>query len=192
MEDHSNPLVIKLFDALKKLKISVPKFALEADIPKDRIYKWKQEDTSPKADDVEKINSWLAAKKLEKPPKMYSATELRESVVQEDQVPYGSPDRAYLTNKAVTSIAESNKILAEANRTLADAHKILARNNEELITMIKPATVNDGQGMTEAFSARFSDLLELLAQVGSGKKWKSVEEARAALNKYVVVPGTNG
>lgn len=61
-----NKLVIKLFSTLKLLKVSVPKFSLETGIPKDRIYKWKQEGTSPKSEDEATIQAWL--KKMEKPP----------------------------------------------------------------------------------------------------------------------------
>lgn len=37
----------------------------------------------------------------------------------------------------IDNLAESNKVLAEANRTLADAHKIIARNNDELVQIVR-------------------------------------------------------
>lgn len=67
MANHSNKLVIKLFDVLKKHKISVPKFSIETGIPKDRVYKWMQEGTNPKSDDESIIKAWVL--KMEKPPR---------------------------------------------------------------------------------------------------------------------------
>jgi hypothetical protein len=64
---HGNQLVVRLFTVLKKNGISVPKFSLETGIKKDRVYKWMQEGTSPKADDEKIIRAWLA--KIEKAPR---------------------------------------------------------------------------------------------------------------------------
>lgn len=54
-----HPLVKTLFEELKKRKISVPEFSENIDIPKDRIYKWKQQGTAPKDDDANKIREWI-------------------------------------------------------------------------------------------------------------------------------------
>lgn len=62
-----NKLVIKLFAYLKKNGISVPAFSSETGIPKDRIYKWKQEGTNPKAEDERILQNWLI-NKVEKIP----------------------------------------------------------------------------------------------------------------------------
>ena len=66
-EKEPNELVVKLFKKLKLFKVSVPLFADQTGIPKDRVYKWKQENTSPKAEDVKLINEWIS--KMEKPPR---------------------------------------------------------------------------------------------------------------------------
>lgn len=181
-----NPLVTDLLRELKKRNVSVAKFAKEAKIPKGRIYKWNKEGNNPKYEDVSKINKWLGKTTMEK--SIHGDERDATSLVNDPDKKYGN-DTSPL--QAVIHIAASNKVLAEANLKLADAHKILAKNNQDLITMIKP-TVNDGQQIPEVVAARFSGLLELLAQVGSGKKWKSVEEARAALSKLILVPGETG
>lgn len=54
-----NPLVDKLLSEMKHRKVKVPQFAEESGIPKDRVYKWKQEGTNPKSEDVELINNWI-------------------------------------------------------------------------------------------------------------------------------------
>ena len=61
-----NPLVIALFEELKRRGNTVPRFADETGIPKDRVYKWKQEGTAPKEDDAKLIRRWI---KMEEPPK---------------------------------------------------------------------------------------------------------------------------
>lgn len=66
-----NPLVAKLYEALKKRKVSVPKLAAATGIDKDRIYKWKQEGTKPKADDAAIINRWIDTGAVEKSPNKY-------------------------------------------------------------------------------------------------------------------------
>lgn len=76
---------------------------------------------------------------------------------------------------AIISMSESNKLLAESNKTLA-------KNNEDLIQIFK-TTVDAPQQIPLTLEARFAALLELIAQVGTGKHWKSVQEAHAALSK---------
>lgn len=61
---------------MENLKISVPAFSLETGIPKDRIYKWKQQGTSPKSEDERKILSWI--EKMEKVPRESKGLELND------------------------------------------------------------------------------------------------------------------
>ncbi len=56
---HPNGLVIKLLDAIELRQMKIPAAAKEMGIPKDRIYKWIQEGTNPKAGDEKKIIDWL-------------------------------------------------------------------------------------------------------------------------------------
>jgi transcriptional regulator with XRE-family HTH domain len=81
------------------------------------------------------------------------------------------------TGQALVNLTESNKILAESNKTLANSHA-------ELVTMVK-GVVPDQQGTSVTDLARFSDFLEVLADVGSGKRWHSKKEALAELNKLL-------
>lgn len=63
---NQNKLIYRLFETLKKERISVPVFSIETGIPKDRVYKWKQEGTNPKSEDEKTINAWL--NKMENTP----------------------------------------------------------------------------------------------------------------------------
>lgn len=54
-----HPLVSSLFDEMIKRRISVPDFSIETGIPKDRVYKWKQQGTAPKDEDAKKVRGWL-------------------------------------------------------------------------------------------------------------------------------------
>jgi transcriptional regulator with XRE-family HTH domain len=87
------------------------------------------------------------------------------------------------TMDAIRSLVESNKALSDANKTLADAHLIIAKGNEELIQLAKGAIANVAARTPVIAPAIFPQLLVTLAEIGSGKKWKSVEEAAAVLNK---------
>lgn len=70
MADTSYKLVDHLFDALSRRKVSVPKFSQISGIPKDRIYKWRQQGTNPKASDVKKITEWLNGEEVDKNPNL--------------------------------------------------------------------------------------------------------------------------
>lgn len=60
-----NPLVGQLLTEMEKRNVNIPAFSKETKIPKDRIYKWKQEGTAPKEEDAKRIKEWL---KMEKSP----------------------------------------------------------------------------------------------------------------------------
>jgi hypothetical protein len=96
--------------------------------------------------------------------------------VEEDQEEYGGD----LSMKTIYSLAQSNKQIAESNASLS-------RSNEELVMMMK-ATVNVQKQTDLNVSTRFADLLELIAEIGSGKKkWMSKQEAVAELSKRFLV-----
>lgn len=54
-----NPLVVKLYEKLAKENLKVPEFSRMTGIPKDRIYKWKQEGTNPKAEDEATLRAYI-------------------------------------------------------------------------------------------------------------------------------------
>lgn len=70
--------------------------------------------------------------------------------------------------------------LSEGIKNLSEATLVLARNNEKLVNKI---TDDDPEQTPTAVESRLTDLLELIAKVGSGKRWKSEQEAHAALSR---------
>lgn len=52
-------LVEKLFAELKRRRVSVPDLEHITGIPRDRIYKWKQQGSRPKTEDEATIKAWL-------------------------------------------------------------------------------------------------------------------------------------
>jgi transcriptional regulator with XRE-family HTH domain len=61
---HANALINTLSEVMAQRKKSKAQFALEAGIPKDRVYKWYQDGNNPKADDVAKIKAWISGEEL--------------------------------------------------------------------------------------------------------------------------------
>jgi predicted transcriptional regulator len=49
----------KLLDVMKSRGVKIPAFSKQTGIPKDRIYKWFQQGTHPKAEDYMLIEKWL-------------------------------------------------------------------------------------------------------------------------------------
>lgn len=95
-------------------------------------------------------------------------------------------ETASKAKNTIHEIAESNKILAHANSTLADAHKIIARSNEQLIGIIKGTSSDDHSESPITDPTTLSSLLEAMAEIGAGKRWRSKEEAIAWLgNKFL-------
>lgn len=80
-----------------------------------------------------------------------------------------------ISMQAILSLTRSNEKLANAN---AD----LSRSNLELTQLIT-RFANTAIETSSASPATVADLLVLIAEVGSGKRWHSVDEALAALNK---------
>ncbi len=117
-------------------------------------------------------------------------TGLDESQVYEEQIGYKNISSKRQANansdismKSLFGLVESNKILAEANRNISEANRDLAKNTVLLTTMLNAATVNDHSEMPLTVVAKFADVLELLAEVGSGNKWHSKDEATAEIHR---------
>lgn len=59
MQKTKDPIGELLLKTRKERDISVPELAKKLDIPKDRIYKWEQGESSPKYEDRIKIEAWI-------------------------------------------------------------------------------------------------------------------------------------
>lgn len=69
-------IVDQVVNELKARGLKIPALAALLDIPKDRIYKWIQEGTSPKSEDEAKLKAWLhgSGNELEKELKEIKAS----------------------------------------------------------------------------------------------------------------------
>lgn len=155
---------------LEEFSISVPEMAEETGIPKDRVYKWKQQGTTPKADDERKVIEWMKLKKMDKNPSNSSKT---STVLETD---------------------DDLKTLINSNATLAQALLGCREDQKELIQMLKAEREYSRpiervpQQKELMHQMQVSRILRVLAEVGTGKRWNSVEEAYAELNIILADP----
>lgn len=93
----------------------------------------------------------------------------------------GDPDLS------LQGLIASNDKLAQANLTLADAHKIIARNNEELIGRLRTIEHVPEYNPLADPSIQ-SKLLEVLAELGVGKLWKTKTAGLIELGNALSLP----
>jgi hypothetical protein len=163
-----NNLVDSLFEKLKREKISVPKFAAQTGIPKDRVYKWKQEGTSPKAEDERKIKAWMSGEKMEIFPR-----EIGSEVIV-------SLSESYKTLAEATKIqAKANENQSQANKSMAETQHVLAKNNEELVDIVKEKSHHLVPKAMIVDPSRIMDLVEVLVELAmAAKVYEDEKEAR--------------
>lgn len=149
MAKSENILVARLFNDLKASKISVPQFAKETGIPKDRVYKWKQQGTAPKADDEQMIIDWINANVdvnpnfrvtmtpefLRRKRKMREGYDnnFEEKVVEEERIGYDQTkplDPAKVFG-AIERLAKTMEEMSAINREHAAANSKNASANEK-------------------------------------------------------------
>lgn len=75
--------------------------------------------------------------------------------------------------------------LIDNARLLNESHYTLVKNNNDLIQLYKGVIASQPTKNDGACSPMLSNLLELIADVGTGKRWGSKREALAELNKFV-------
>lgn len=91
----------------------------------------------------------------------------------------------YMAMETISNLAQSNRVIADNNTTISQSQLKLVETNAELAIMIKEminrTTVNDVSETVKASDAKFLGLLEVIADLGVGKIWKSKEEGIALL-----------
>ena len=92
-----------------------------------------------------------------------------------------------LLETSIQNLTESNRVLASAILADAENRAMLIKQNEELLTMVK-RSVNVQREKTVSDLSKVSEFLELIADIGTGKKvWHSKSEGLTKLNKFVPV-----
>lgn len=191
-------LLDRLKEAMKARKISTPKLAEQLDIPKDRIYAWYRDNTTPKSEDQTKLEKWLKNEDFSKndlpergtivgPVSNDIILKILNEIANEHNKLIDAHKTVVESNKIQ---AEANKIQAEANKEAADANKLHAKNQETILAQLK-SPERDAQGIPSETDETFSRLLAVLAMIGTGKHWRNEAEAIKELNKLVPLRGSD-
>ncbi|MEP7375547.1 MAG: hypothetical protein ABI675_19535 [Chitinophagaceae bacterium] len=105
--------------------------------------------------------------------------EAKSITLNEDEAEYDKKNQPL----AMQALAD----LAVSNREMAEAHNKLATSQVDLVSMLKQkTTVSDSPKIDVNLEKRFSDILMILAQVGTGKRWATIAEANEELNKLLI------
>lgn len=155
--------------------MSVPDFSNETGIPKSRVYKWKQEGTNPKADDVKIITDWLNGE-MENVPR-----ELNDNTSTNNRLDTLLSVILAMSKDNTALISQHDKIV-DTNSKIAETNRLLAQQLiKERSTENSPLEENRINQLVQ-----FADLLEIIAEIGSGAKpWKSKKEGLEKLNRFV-------
>lgn len=164
-------LKVRLKEVMKERSIKFPELSQVTGIPAARMYKWYQEDTSPKAEDAELLEKWISdPNKLEISPPPNEQKNLVEN----------TGAGASSTHQALLNLTESTKRLSESNL-------INARNIERLITLMETNS-RGSRGRALAEDPGFAGLVHLMAKIAVGKRWGSEDEFLALAMKEVEIP----
>ncbi len=82
--------------------------------------------------------------------------------------------------KIIEDLAASSRDHAAADLKRAEAEVLREQNHKRIIDHI---TGNASEEIPEAIESRFSDLLELIARLGTGTRWKNEKDAREELSR---------
>jgi len=168
--------------------VSVQKIAAKIGVDAERWRKWEAKDLNPREEDQLKIEKFFGVdiQELNKIHKVkFSSKNVPERLnsleMHEDQTEYQKGD-----NKS-NALNTSKDRAMDTLYSLAESNKILVATNAELAGMLKSVfyktTAGADQGNPSDVLSKLDTLLEVIAEVGSGKKWRSKQEAIATLGK---------
>jgi transcriptional regulator with XRE-family HTH domain len=149
----------------KSLGLSAKALSAALEIKVENLYKWENGTKPTDPEDYIKIENWLSGK--------------LETVPRETTLPTPAPP----PSSELTDLIASNRMMAEAMIIDARNRENLTEANRELAKKVTASAPEQNQ--QDAYAMR-SAFLELLGQVGSGKRWKSPEEVKVAYNKFLV------
>lgn len=164
--------------------VQIVKLAAETGIARDKLYKYSQKKATPKQqEDIDKLENHM---------KLYSYRLKKQGEHGEAE---GNPDSgkkledgledistpSEISLRGLVELTTSNRILAEASKIQADANKTLAENQQRLIVMLEQFTAIAPTQKGKDADSIYQVALELSVALSSGKRFHSVEEARAFL-----------
>jgi transposase-like protein len=134
--------------------LSVAQIAKETGIKYNKVFSWKEGRGNPKGDEFVKMQELIE-----------KYNERKEGIIQESS---STSDLSYL--------AKANADLAQANKDLSEAHI-------RLVGIMEKSTASASREIPQAVHEQMSDLLEIVAEIGVGTRWRSKEEAILELNR---------
>jgi transcriptional regulator with XRE-family HTH domain len=161
-------------EALKELrekyKLSQQDVADGTGIPRGRIAKWEQNKGKPKADDVKTLAKYFAKLIGEEVP--------NESQVNDGNDPlYSKMDKK--SDKIIQDLAASSRDHAAADLKRAEAEVLREQNHKRIIDHI---TGHANAGSPITLETILPELQEILVDLGTGKRWKSKDDALSAVH----------
>lgn len=165
------PVKERLKQKMKDRRVKIPTLAELVDIPKGRIYGWYRDGTNPKAEDLQKLEKWIAGETFIKN---------KENVKRETEQINTAIDPLHDLITSNRRLADAALINAEANKLREEKELKLVQSNAELTLMLKQSEGFAEENHTIDL-ATLVKIQDLLAEIGAGKKWHSKKEALRAV-----------
>jgi Holliday junction resolvase len=179
---HSNELVNKMFEKMEELGWKIPKLAKEINIPKDRIYKWKNDGNIPKAEDQDAIKTWLNMEQTPSPQKSPDILVQNDKQLILIEVKTSSGKTLRIKSESKAEIELLNAFLEERERLISVIESQtearindLKQNNERLYNILS-SNLNEIQKVQKVIFAMVRTDQEYEAAIASrGDKKKEVD-----------------
>jgi hypothetical protein len=174
----SNSIKDRIKEELKRRCIKIPALAQQAGIPKDRIYGWYRDKTSPKAEDQAILEKWLAGETSTKNEEI--SNNVSRSTVSRPNMP-DIPGSELL--KAITTLTESNKGLVDSNKSITDTNRVIADTNSILaMKLVQQESIGSDQpGIPASALATIMALREQVIELTAAQLNISAQEAESVL-----------
>jgi transcriptional regulator with XRE-family HTH domain len=158
-------------------KVSAQQVATLIGVDAAKLRKWEQRDANPKdSGDITKVEKYFGTK-IDQLHKL----ETFQFIPKPDP---GATSSGPLSELTMFNFSESSRKLAESILIDAENRRNLIAENKILVQMVRAKPIEDAQLQNQQdVRAMRSAFLELLSEVGSGKRYKSPEEVKAAYNK---------
>lgn len=154
----------------KSLQLTVDELASIIGVKSDNLYKWEKGTRPNNAEDYLKVENWLTGK-LESVPHETPRQEDRPRVVNEGESKYGES----FSDRILRLMESNNRILEQQARTNTNLSETNRRLSDELIN----SRTESKNPLDDP--SKWADLRELLADLASGKRFRSKQEAVAAI-----------
>lgn len=173
-----NSIKARLKEEMKARGVKTPALSSQTGIPKDRIYGWYRDNTTPKAEDQVILEKWLAGETSTENEEI--PNNVSRSTVSHRNIP-DFPGSELL--KAITTLTESNKGLVDSNKIVVDTNRVIADTNSILAMKLvqQEATENDQPRIPADALATIMALREQVIELTAAQLNISPQEAESVL-----------